>query len=383
MAAVKTCAVLHVALNPLTGPWSVMRELAAAQASSGLYAGVGIGVIHDRSWPEAYRAELRDRDGPCFRQGTVKLFGTASFLWQAVRRPGIERWVAGLAEKTGARRIVVHCHNAWMTGAFLPLRPAAGCEAVCVTTFHGVNARLDGKPLRRAAHRWMARRLCRSAARLTSVDAANIELAGSLFNLPAKRFTVVPNGVPATDRAGCPHLRGENTFTVGHVGSLSERKGWRLAAEAVRLAAGRGRPVRLVLAGEGEDRDAARELARQNPDRVEYRGFVRNPRLNLMPELDLLSVLSAHEGLPMTLIEAMSAGVPAAATAVGGIPEAISHGHNGFLIERSPRALAALVTELCEHPQKLAAASRAARKRFAEQFDIRHIVHTYHNLYTQ
>ena len=46
--ALPRLAVLHVALNPVPGPWSVMRDLAVAQAKSDLYGAVGLGMIHSR-----------------------------------------------------------------------------------------------------------------------------------------------------------------------------------------------------------------------------------------------------------------------------------------------------------------------------------------------
>lgn len=60
-------AILHIALQPLTGPWSVMRELAKAQSRSSVYAGVGVGVIADHTWPALYRIELERSDYHYFK----------------------------------------------------------------------------------------------------------------------------------------------------------------------------------------------------------------------------------------------------------------------------------------------------------------------------
>lgn len=380
--AKSSCAVLHVALNPITGPWSVMRELARAQARSGLYAGVGVGVIHDAAWPSACREELRGLGLPVFVRHTPRLFGTASFLLQAVLRPGIERWVAALRASTGAWRVVVHIHNAWMSGVFLPLHGLSLPDTVVIATVHGVNAQLDGKPLRHAAHRWMARRLVQSQARLTSVDSANLPLAQSLFDIPPERFTVIANGVPADTRPGCPFARGAApVLTVGHVGSISERKGWHLAAEAVERVAATGRAVRLVIAGDGPEAQAAQRFADAHAAIASYRGFVTDPRAVLMPELDVLAVMSVHEGLPMTILEAQSAGVPSAATAVGGIPQAVREGESGFLVARTAEALAAVLTRLHDQPRELGTLSARTRAFFLGHFAVDRIVGQYHGLY--
>ena len=55
-------AVLHIALNPVTGPWSVMKQLAKAQSASGLYKAVAVGVITDKWWPTHVLRELQAQD---------------------------------------------------------------------------------------------------------------------------------------------------------------------------------------------------------------------------------------------------------------------------------------------------------------------------------
>ena len=173
-------AVLHVALNPVTGPWSVMRDLALAQAASGRYSAVGIGVITSKDWPSQYDNELKQSGLPAYRASTIKAFGTAQFFWQRFQRPPIRDWVGDLMLKSGAKRAVIHFHNAWMSGVFLPLRDSPPSQIKIVATFHGVNAMLEGKPIRRCLHRWMAARLPRFGVWLTSVDHGNLPLAEKL-----------------------------------------------------------------------------------------------------------------------------------------------------------------------------------------------------------
>jgi len=325
-------SVLHVALHPVTGPWSVMRELTKAQAASGLYAGVGIGVIIYRDWAKPYEEELHSSGLPVYRAFTPKMFGTASFLWQRFDRPPIAKWAADFARRCHTRNVVVHFHNAWMSGVFLPLSHPQDCRLGVVATVHGVNAFLEGKPVRHHAHRWMAQRLSQHGATLTSVDTANLARAESMFGLPASSFHVVPNGVTATASRACPFLRDNPKLTVGHVGSLSPQKGWEIAANAVIAAAKAGVPCRMIIAGAGSGAAKAQDLARQHPDIINFRGFVRDPRQKLMPELDLLALMSSHEGLPMSGVEALSVGLPMAGTNVGGMAELILHGKTGYIV---------------------------------------------------
>jgi glycosyltransferase involved in cell wall biosynthesis len=75
----------------------------------------------------------------------------------------------------------------------------------------------------------------------------------------------------------------------------------------------------------------------------------------------VLVVPSKNEGTPVALIEAMAAGVPVIATAVGGVPDVVSDAVTGLLSEQSPRSIAEAILETAQHGA--AAAERAARAR--------------------
>ncbi len=383
MSSLLKTAVLHVALNPVTGPWSVMRDLALAQAASGRYGAVGLAVITSKDWPPQYHEELMQTRLPAYRASTIKAIGTAQFLWQRFQRPRIKNWVDDLMLKSNAKRAVVHFHNAWMSGVFLPLRESSSGQIRTVATFHGVNAMLEGKPFRRFLHRWMAARLTRYGTRLTSVDRGNLVLAENVLGLRPHLFTVVPNGVADDRAARAAAWNGEGEFRVGHVGSITERKGWRMGAEAVLQLAAEGRRVRYVIAGNGPDVGQVEALAKEHPDVIEYLGHVPQPRRNLLPKLHALSVMSAHEGLPMSIIEALSVGLPILATSVGGIPEAVQDGVNGRLIPRNVEALAKSILRLYDHPAEQAGLGNESRRVFCEKFQIGRMVELYHAVYTE
>jgi glycosyltransferase involved in cell wall biosynthesis len=383
MYSIDIPAILHIALQPLTGPWSVMRELANAQSDSGFYAGVGIGVIADLTWPVLYKEELEKNQFSYFKS-TPKLFGTASFLFQRITKPPIARWAWDLAGKTGAESVVIHFHNAWMSGVFLPIERRKDYAVGCVATVHGVNADLDSKPIRRLAHRWMARRLLKYNASLTSVDKANLQKAEDLFGLPASAFQVVPNGIPAIpemDKHILPFLCGAERLTVAHIGSLIPQKGWELVAQSVILMSKQGFPCRMIIAGAGSGEANARRLAQENPGIIEFRGFVSDPRRTIMNKVDVLILLSSQEGLPMSIIEAMSIGLPVVATSVGGISEAVVDGKTGLLIERQSQSLVTVLKKLIADRKILARFSEEARNTFYSKFEIKQIINAYHDVY--
>jgi len=374
-------AVLHVMLNPLTGPWNVMRQLCMAQQDALLYSEVALGLITDSSWPAAYEEELKDLSIRAYRRRTFRIFGTAQQLLQFVFRPGIERWVEDLAARSGAGRVIVHFHNSWISGVFLPLR-SKQVSLTSVATFHGMTAQLNGRPVRRWLHRWMASRLPRYGAWLTSVDAANLGLADTVLRLNPKLFRLVANGVADMPHVRCSEWLNEGEFRVGHVGSITERKGWRLAADAVLRLRAEGLNVRLLIAGLGPEEDQVQAMAREHPEAIEFLGHVTNPRSNLLPRLHALSIMSVHEGLPMTLIEAMSVGLPVVATDVGGIPEAVTNNKTGLLIPRKSEELAEAIRTLYQSPEKCSRLGMASRAEFERRFELRHIVKEYDAVYS-
>src|ERR1043165_3067371 len=375
-------AVLHAALNPVTGVWSVMKELARAQARSGLYQTVGIGVIADRCWPELCRDELNTCELPHFLTGTPKAFGTGQFLWQRIQRPPLERWIKELLRNSGAERGIIHFHNAWLSGVFLPLGCGEASHIRAVATVHGVNANFKCQPIRKRAHRWMANRLIRYRAALTSVDKRNLQRAEDLLKLSAQRFVVIPNGIADTTIRRKVRRDGSKELTVGHVGSIISAKGWQILVEAATQLRRKGYSIKVILAGRGEESELAGEMAQRTDGWLSFEGFVANPRETVMPRLDALILMSEQEGLPMAIIEAMSIGLPIVATEVGGIPEAVINGENGLIIPRSVDALAETLERLLTEPELLRRFGIQCRNFFEQRFEISQVVSKYHSVYS-
>ncbi len=378
----RSTAILHAALHPVTGPWSVMRDLATAQAASGRYAGVGLAVMVDATWPAAYRDELRGSPLAFFESRIPHTFGTAAFLLQRVRPPPWERWISDFAARVGARRVIVHFHNAWMSGVFLPLPQTDGVEVAVVATFHGVNEHFEGKPVRLRLHRWMGRQLARFGARLTSVDGLNTGLAEKLFGLRREAFAVIPNGIEPFDGA-IPPRAADAPLTVGHVGSMIPQKGWHILAEAAERLRGEGVPIHVVLAGQGPDAEAASAWAARHSEWAQFLGHVPDPRARVMTRLDVLCLMSQWEGLPMAIVEAMSVGVPVVATDVGGVREVVENGNTGLLIPRDAGALADALRALWKDPARRRAMGESARARFLERFTLDRIVARYDEVYAE
>ena len=201
------------------------------------------------------------------------------------------------------------------------------------------------------------------------------------FGVPADKATVVPNAVeleaPAASSAPLPDWQGRPV--VGVCGRLVPEKGIDVFLDAVTYLAGRFPEATFPIVGDGALRDDLEERARELglTERVPFAGF-RDDCRALLERLDLLVVPSRSEGTPLTIVEAMLAGVPIVASAVGGIPEQIADGETGLLVPPDDAAaLASAVTRALEEPrlaERLAAAASAhARVEFHPDTMLRRI----------
>jgi glycosyltransferase involved in cell wall biosynthesis len=121
----------------------------------------------------------------------------------------------------------------------------------------------------------------------------------------------------------------------------------------------------------------------QLQDNILFLG-TRNDIPRLLSMLDIFVLCSLSEGLPLTILEAMAAGKPIVASAVGGIPEVIDHGIDGILIpsDDSDR-LAEAISELLHDDKKRDDMGEKARKKFEERFTIQTMVERYEELYEE
>jgi len=117
---------------------------------------------------------------------------------------------------------------------------------------------------------------------------------------------------------------------------------------------------------------------------VNFTGFI-NPVIPKLQKLDLLIMCSDHEGLPITLLEALSLGVPIIAHRTGGIPEVLCNGEAGVLIsEHTPTSYSKAVIDLVSDPVEMKKLSYKSKKHFNNKFNLdityRYYVDLYENL---
>jgi glycosyltransferase involved in cell wall biosynthesis len=109
---------------------------------------------------------------------------------------------------------------------------------------------------------------------------------------------------------------------------------------------------------------------------------VRSDIPDLLRAADVFVFPSRWEGNPLSVMEAMAAGLPVVATAVGGVPELVEDGVSGILVPNEDHnALVGALQQLVQRADLRAQMAHAARRRAEERFDIRHTVAAYESLY--
>jgi glycosyltransferase involved in cell wall biosynthesis len=196
--------------------------------------------------------------------------------------------------------------------------------------------------------------------------------------------TVIPNGVPV-ELYGREHPDGvrrelnlpEESAVLVTVANLRPVKGHEDLLRAVALLRRSHPGLRLLLAGrDGGILPRLQSLARELDlgERVIPLGERRDvPRL--LAAADVAVQPSHREGFPNAILEAMSAGRPVVATAVGGNPEALRDGIDGFLVPpRDPPALAAAIDRLLSSPELRRRMGESARRRVEAEFSMERMV---------
>jgi glycosyltransferase involved in cell wall biosynthesis len=163
----------------------------------------------------------------------------------------------------------------------------------------------------------------------------------------------IHNGVPTAGSA----RPAPDSFVVGTIGHFSRTKGTDVFLEAAELALGIRPDLRFELDGPsrlwGDDEFDARveSLAASPRLRDALRTLGHRPASDALARWNLFVLASRQEAFPLSTLEAMAAGVPVIATAVGGIPEQIVHLESGILVpSEDPSAIAKWIVRLQDDP---------------------------------
>lgn len=319
----------------------------------------------------------------CFRREGQFLAEVERLGWP-VRDLGVGRriygpsGVAGLLRLIGhARRFRPHVIHGYLFGPNLFAVLAGRALGVPAVVVAKRNVDAFETPRQAALQRWIHR----AATHVTAVSATVADTVVAM-GVPRAHITVIPNGVDAARFASATPARealGVNgaSAVIGSVGCLAPRKDYGTLLEALALLRERHPGVRLVLVGDGPERAALerRAQALELGSRVRFLGE-RPDVERLLPAMDVFVLSSREEGIPNALLEAMAAGRPAVATAVGGTREILADGETGWLVPASsPPALAAALDDALSHPEEArrrgARAGAVARERLSIEAMVR------------
>lgn len=185
-----------------------------------------------------------------------------------------------------------------------------------------------------------ALRLCRKVIAVSEEIKTELVRSG----LRDSKIIVIPNAVssPIAEDKFCSRRKqrrfllhvAANEHVIGYLGRLSSEKGLAHLVEAFEEIIRTRMGVKLVIVGDGPERGALeqRVRAKRIVDKVVFAGFQTEPE-DWYPAFDTFVLPSLTEGTPLALLEAMAAGVPVIASAVGGVPKIVTDGVNGMLVE--------------------------------------------------
>jgi glycosyltransferase involved in cell wall biosynthesis len=364
------------------------RAILQLISSAGLYGAERVLLelgcyLRDQGW-RSHVCVLRGRD-----QARVEVAEEARRLGLSVLELAAPRQLdTGLLRRLSRfvddRQIdVVHSH-AYKTDVTLALAtlPRATCRVATCHTWYTRTLRLMAYELldKIALHRF------------DHVVVVSPQLLGEVTaaGIPRERSSLIGNGVSAPsspDPATVARLRTELAIAptermVLRVGRLDLDKGNHVLLRALaRLPADAA--VKLVLAGDGDQRRPLEALARELgiSDRVVFAGYRRDVAA-LLGASDLFVISSPKEGLPMVLLEAMAARVPVLSTAVGAIPSVIDDGVDGLLVPPDdPARMAEALIVALRSPERLRQLAESAHRRFLRDHSQRAMGQRYEALY--
>lgn len=303
-------------------------------------------------WPVTYLAT--HVDGGAAR----KLFKAAAAWW---------RFAARLV-RSDDFLLHVHCASRasfWRKSAFV--LPATWSGATVILHLHGAEFMQfyhdESGPFAKRAIRYILEKC-------TRIIVLSESWRKTISEITPSRIDVIAN--PALPLRGEVAFAAREPATLLFLGRLGRRKGIHVLLQALVRVKEEHPSVRLLCGGDG-DLDEVREAAERLgvADCVEILGWVdETRRAGLLATASVYVLPSFAEGLPMSILEAMSAGLPVVTTPVGGIPEAIADGEEGLLVPPGDtEALASAISRLLSDAPLREAMGARGRAKFDACYD--------------
>jgi glycosyltransferase involved in cell wall biosynthesis len=217
------------------------------------------------------------------------------------------------------------------------------------------------------------------------------------YKIPAHKIKVIHNGVdikkfqPAADKRRIKAELGFNPddIAIVSVGRLYARKGLFTLIESMPAVVKRFPNAKFIISGKGQSDEMQKLIAHATKlgviGNIIFTGYYPDQKLpKLYQAADVFAFSTFYEHHPFAVLEALSTGLPVVTTTVGGIPETIQTGKNGFLVKPfDEKAFAERILYLLEHKEFASEMGAAARKTVVEQLDWRIVVKDAMKVYDQ
>lgn len=214
------------------------------------------------------------------------------------------------------------------------------------------------------------------------------------YNIDLSRIEKIYNGIELGEYNNEPNkgyiIRKEMNISqesqiVGFIGRLAIEKGLSFLLQAFPKVITVFPDVKFLIVGDGSLRVELESLAERlnTHDNCIFTGF-RKDIPNILSAIDIFTMSSLFEGMPMVILEAMASSKPVISTDVGGISELVVDGETGILVPpQDPDALAEAIITLLKDKQKAKQMGIAGRKRVEEYFDVKVMVRRTEEVYEE
>ena len=303
--------------------------------------------------------------------------------------------LVGLIRRTRPHILHTHTAKAGAVGRLAALLAGDARPPIVVHTFHGHVLHGYFNPVLSRLFRGLERRLAAQSTRLVAVGPQVRDDLVALGVAPPERFSVIRLGVDLDHRiAASDRQRAElrrlfgvppDAFVVGWIGRMTAIKRVPDVLLAFRDLLRRGVDARLCLVGDGPDRERAERRARELgvSRSTLFIGYQRDvaPYYSLF---DALLLPSANEGTPVVAIEALASRRPVVATRVGGVPDVVSDGVDGYLVGVGDvTAMAGRLAALAADPAARAAMGEAGRESVVSRYRVERMLDEVDALYRE
>ncbi len=300
---------------------------------------------------------------------------------EIIGRPGMGRWekIRRLNTRLRAQRVdVLHTHNP-SPHQYGALASLLGGVPGLIHTKHGRNVLLT------RTGEWAEAVAGRLSDLIVPVSGDAADVARQVERVPDRKLRVIRNGIAINGAPVAVVLPDGRPPRAIHVARLNHIKDQTTLLRATRIVADRIPGFTLDIVGDGEMREPLHALARDlRLDQVVHFHGMRDDIPQLLARADLFVLPSLSEGVAITLLEAMAAGLPVVASNVGGNREVVVPGETGLLCPAGdPEALAEVMLEAFSDPVRAREWGRAGRERAIAEFNITRTVAAYEAAYTE